>query len=409
MSAQTTSQSEVSFSIAVPDERLSILQQKLALTTFPDELEDAGWDYGAPLADIRRLVSRWKEGYDWRKHEAQLNADLPQFTKDIEVEGHGTLNIHYIHKKSEVVDAIPLLFVHGWPGSFIEVRKILPLLVHADAEHPSFHVVALSLPGYGFSEAPKKSGFALTQFAEVANKLMLSLGYNEYVTQGGDWGHMITRKIAQEYGHKHSKAWHSNFPITSPPHPIKRPFLLLSHLLFGYTPAENEGLKRVEWFMEKGRGYDAEQSTQPQTLGYSLADSPVGLLSWIYEKLVVWTDNYSWDDDEVLTWVSIYWFSRAGPTASLRIYYEVDKASPELFTTLQPTTIPLGYSFFPKELLPLPRRWLKAPNLVFQSEHESGGHFAAHEKPQELVGDLRKMFGKGGPAFGVVPGKMGYA
>ena len=113
MSAQTTSESEVSFRIAVQEEHISILQQKLALTTLPDELEDVGWDYGAPLADIRRLVSRWKEGYDWRKHEAQLNAELPQFTRDIEVEGHGTLNIHYIHKKSEVVDAIPLLFVHG--------------------------------------------------------------------------------------------------------------------------------------------------------------------------------------------------------------------------------------------------------------------------------------------------------
>ena len=179
------SESEVSFSIAVPDEHLSTLQQKLALTTFPDELEDAGRDYGAPLADIRRLVSRWKDGYDWRKHEAQLNAELPQFTRDIEVEGHGTLNIHYVHKKSEVVDAIPLLFVHGCesnnfdtyvllilshslgPGTFLEVRKILPLLVQADAEHPSFHVVALGLPGFGFSEAPKKPGFELPQFAEV--------------------------------------------------------------------------------------------------------------------------------------------------------------------------------------------------------------------------------------------------
>ncbi|KAF8817111.1 alpha/beta-hydrolase [Phlegmacium glaucopus] len=409
MSGQTASDSEVSFTIAVPDERLSTLQQKLALTTFPDELEGAGWDYGAPLADIRRLVSRWKEGYDWRKHEAQLNAELPQFTRDIEVEGHGTLNVHYIHKKSEVVDAIPLLFVHGWPGSFIEVRKILPLLVQADAEHPSFHVVALSLPGYGFSEAPKKAGFALAQFAEVGNKLMIALGYNEYVTQGGDWGHMITRKMAQEYGHKHSKAWHSNMPITAAPHPIHRPFLLLSHLLFSYTPVEKEGLKRAAWFQQKGIGYYTQQSTQPQTLGYGLADSPVGLLSWIYEKLVVWTDNYPWDDDEVLTWISIYLFSRAGPAASLRIYYEVIKATPDAFTSLQHTTIPMGYSYFPKELAPLPRRWLRAPNLVFQSEHDSGGHFASHEKPEELVGDLRKMFGKGGPAFGVVPGKVGYA
>ena len=127
MSTQSASESEVSFGIDVPEEHLSILQQKLALTNLPDELEDAGWDYGAPLADIRRLVSRWKEGYDWRKHEAQLNAELPQFTKDIEVEGHGTLNIHYVHKKSEVVDAIPLLFVHGCESNI--VTRIYSLLI----------------------------------------------------------------------------------------------------------------------------------------------------------------------------------------------------------------------------------------------------------------------------------------
>ena len=127
MSAQTVSKSEVSFKIDVPDEQLSILQQKLALTNLPDELEDAGWDYGAPLGDIRRLVSRWKEGYDWRKHEAQLNAELPQFTRDIEVEGHGTLNVHYVHKKSEVVDAIPLLFIHGCESDIIGTYN-LPIL-----------------------------------------------------------------------------------------------------------------------------------------------------------------------------------------------------------------------------------------------------------------------------------------
>jgi len=317
--------------------------------------------------------------------------------------------VHYVHKKSEVVNAIPLLFVHGWPGSFLEVRKILPLLVEQSPEHPSFHVVALSLPGYGFSEAPKKQGFEFTQYAEVGNKLMIALGYNEYVTQGGDWGHMITRKIAQLYGHKHSKAWHSNFPVANPPHPIRRPLLFLSHLLFSYTPAEQEGLKRTLWYSGKSGGYFEQQATQPQTLGYSLSDSPAGLLGWIYEKLVTWTDNYAWEDDEVLTWISIYWFSRAGPAASVRIYYEVMKAYPDLRNKPEPTTIPMGYSHFPKEIISLPRRWLKAPNLVFESEHDSGGHFAAHEKPQELIDDLRKMFGKGGPAFSVVPGRTGFA
>ncbi|KAF8957261.1 alpha beta-hydrolase [Flammula alnicola] len=380
---------EQPFKIAVLDDSIRLLQQKLAMTVLPDELDEAGWDYGAPLSDVRRLVARWKDGYDWRMHEAQLNNELPQFTRDIDVDGFGTLNIHYVHKKSKVGGAIPLLFVHGWPGSFLEVRKILPLLVEASSEHPAFHVIAFSLPGYGFSEAPKKKGFAEKQYAEVGNKLMLALGYNEYITQGGDWGYLITRTIAQFYGPKHSKAWHSNMAV--------------------YTPAEKEGLERTQWYQKKSAGYFHQQTTMPQTLGYGLADSPVGLLAWIYEKLVTWTDNYPWDDDEVLTWISIYWFSRAGPAASLRIYYEVMKISESAFTTTVATTIPMGYSYFPKELFALPRRWLKAPNLVFESEHKSGGHFAAHEKPKELVADVRKMFGKGGPAFGVVPGKTGYA
>ncbi|KAF4617281.1 hypothetical protein D9613_005860 [Agrocybe pediades] len=401
--------SEVPFNISVPDSHLEILQQKLALTTLPDELEDAGWEYGVPLADVRRLVARWKEGggYDWGKEEAKLNAELPQFTRDIDVKGFGALNVHYVHKRSEVVDAIPMLFVHGWPGSFIEVRKVLPLLVEGSPEHPAFHVVALSLPGYGFSEAPKKPGFELGQMAEV-------------VTQGGDWGEFITSRIARDYGKKHCKARHSNTPVAAPPHPVHRPLLLLTHLLavipfisavnpLAYTDRDKQNLERAMWYQKKQIGYFSQQSTQPQTLGYSLADTPVGLLAWIYEKLVLWTDGYQWDDNEVLTWVSIYWFSRAGPGASVRLYYEVFKANPDLLLTLKPIkTVPVGYSYFPKELIPFPRRWLKTPTLVFESEHDSGGHFAAHEKPNELVGDLRRMFGKGGPAFGVVPGKTGF-
>ncbi|KAJ7282441.1 Alpha/Beta hydrolase protein [Mycena rebaudengoi] len=369
---------ESPFSISISSEQLENLGRKLHLTKLPDELQDADWDYGAPLTDIRRLVDRWKSGYDWRKHEAALNMELPQFTRDIAVEGFGTLNVHYVHKKSVLDEAIPLLFVHGWPGSFIEVRKMMPLLTTVTPGHPSFHVVALSLPGYGFSEAPSKKGFRTPQYAEVGNKLMLALGYNEYVTQGGDWGGTITRKIAVDYGGKNSKAWHTNFAV--------------------YTAAS-------------GMGYLQLQSTQPQTVGYALTDSPVGILAWIYEKLVKWTDEYPWDDDEVLTWISVYWFSRAGPAASLRIYYEVTKEDALLPSPHfgQPT-IPMGFSFFPKEIFGFPRSWpRRTGNVVFEAEHTKGGHFPAHETPELLVGDLWKMFGKNGPAFGVVPGKSGYS
>ncbi|KAF5360420.1 hypothetical protein D9756_004974 [Leucocoprinus leucothites] len=397
---------ETPFKIAVSDQDLDLLKKKLDLARFPDELEDVGRDYGAPLKDIQRLVAHWKDGYDWRKHEAQLNEELPQFTRDIEVEGFGPLNVHYVHKKSSTGTAIPLLFVHGWPGSFLEVRKILPLLVEESPEHPSFHVVAIGLPGYGFSEAPKKRGFAIDQYAEISHKLMLALGYNEYVTQGGDWGAIITRTISAKYGGKHSKAWHTNFPVTAPPHPWNRPGLFLQYLVTRLTPAEKAGLERTQWFRTEGRGYFMEQSTQPQTLGYGLADSPAGLLGWIYEKLVNWTDDYPWTDDEVLTWISIYWFSRAGPAASVRIYYEYMKAGADFGGPA--VRVPTGYSFFPKELVALPRYWLRGKHVVFESQHESGGHFAAYERPKELVGDLRKMFGKGGPAFGAVASHNGF-
>ncbi|KAK0488141.1 Alpha/Beta hydrolase protein [Armillaria luteobubalina] len=398
---------ETPFKISIPDKKLKLLQQKLALVTFPDELEDSGKKYGAPLKDIQRLVARWKDGFDWRAQEAALNAELPQFTRNIDVENFGVLNIHFVHKRSEVGSAVPLLFVHGWPGSFIEVRKILPLLTASSPDHPSFHVVALSLPGYGFSEASKKQSFGLAQYAEVSHKLMLALGYNEYVTQGGDWGSLITRKIALIYGGKYSKAWHTNMPIARAP-TLYEPILYLRHLLTPYTAAEKAGLAHSKWFHDHGRGYSAEQSTQPQTLGYSLADSPAGLLAWIYEKLVNWTDAYPWDDDEVLTWVSIYLFSRSGPTASTRIYYEIWSSSDTAVMGERPA-LPHGVSFFPKELMSVPRIWTRTTgNIVFEAEHSSGGHFAAHEKPQELVDDLRKMFGKGGPAFGAVPGRTGY-
>ncbi|KAJ7062248.1 Alpha/Beta hydrolase protein [Mycena amicta] len=401
--------SESPFNISIPPALLSSLHQKLTLTRLPDELDDAGWEYGVPLADMQRLLERWQNGFDWRAQETKINEELPQFTRDIDVEGHGTLNIHYVHKKSERVDAIPLLFVHGWPGNFLEVRKILPLLVDAPPEHPTFQVVALSLPGYGFSEAPKKKAFLLDQYAEVGHKLMLALGYNEYVTQGGDLGFQITRRIACNYGGKHSKAWHTNFPMVQHPTFLGSPIAYLRALITPWTEFEKAGRKRTGWFLNSSRGYYAQHTSKPQTLAYSLADSPVGLLAWVYEKLVQWTDEYAWTDDEVLTWISTYYFSRAGPAASIRIYYEIHNRDKQFPPPAEAPTIPFGTSFFPKEVATAPRIWTRTlGNVVFEAEHTKGGHFAAHEVPELLVGDVRTMFGRGGPAFGVVPGRTGY-
>ncbi|KAH9017883.1 Alpha/Beta hydrolase protein [Lactarius hengduanensis] len=403
--------SEQPFKIAVSDDALALLKRKLGDTRLPDEVNAAEWAYGAPLADIRRLANRWKDGYDWRAHERKLNA-LPMFTRTFAVEGFGELDVHYIHQKSTAKGAIPLLFVHGWPGCFLEVTKVLPLLTAVSVDHPSFHVVAPSLPGYAWSEGVLEKGFHAKHYAEMTlalgssrycadhlypttqlfNKLMISLGYTEYVTQGGDWGHI------------HVKASHTNFPICEPP-TYGTPIVLLQCLIASFTSRERDAAAVSQNFFKNGMGYFREQSTKPQTLGFSLADSPVGLLAWIYEKLVTWTDSYPWTDDEVLTWISIYWFSRAGPAASVRIYYEIGDA----VIGFPATTVPVGLSFFPKELARFPKPLLRSKgNIVFESDHEAGGHFAAYEQPEALVGDLRKMFGKSGPAANVVPGCDGY-
>jgi pimeloyl-ACP methyl ester carboxylesterase len=175
------------YKIEVPQWKLADLQKRLALAKFPeDELEGAEWDYGVPLADVKRLTLFWRDQFDWPKAQEKLN-QLPHFTTSIQCDGFESLEIHFIHQKSDVDGAIPLLFVHGWPGSFLEATKIIKELT-SNGNHPAFHFVALSLPNYGFSEGPRKKGFAIEQYAETCNKLMLKLGYNEYATQGGDWG-----------------------------------------------------------------------------------------------------------------------------------------------------------------------------------------------------------------------------
>ncbi|KAH8978895.1 alpha/beta-hydrolase [Lactarius akahatsu] len=398
--------SEQPFKIAVPDDALALLKRKLDDTRLPDEVNAAKWAYGAPLADIRRLVTRWRDGYDWRTHERELNA-LPMFTRTIAVDGFGELSVHYVHQKSATKGAIPLLFVHGWPGSFLEVTKVLPLLASVSEDHPSFHVVAPSLPGYAWSEGVLEKGFNAKHYAELFHKLMISLGYTEYVTQGGNWGHILALTTASLYGPMHVKASHTNSPVCEPPTFFGSPILLLKYWITSFTSREREAASITENFFKNGMGYYAEQTTKPQTIGYSLADSPVGLLAWIYEKLITWTDAYPWTDDEILTWISIYWFSRAGPAASVRIYYELTLSGEVI--VFPKTAVPVGLSFFPKDVVQSPKVLLRSKGrIVFESEHKVGGIFAAYEQPEALVGDLRKMFGKSGPAAGVVPRCTGY-
>ncbi|KAK5446426.1 hypothetical protein LTS15_009765 [Exophiala xenobiotica] len=382
------------YTISIPESQIRDLNDRLDLAKFPDEPDDAQWELGAPLNNVQRLTKHWRQDFNWRKTEQKLN-ELPHFVTSIQAEGYENLKIHFLHKKSNRKDPIPLLFVHGWPGNFLEATKMLDSLTSVEDGEVSFDVVAPSLPNYGFSEGSKKRGFAMEQYAETLHKLMLRLGYTQYVTQGGDWG--------------------CNTDVGQAPSLLKNPLLAAEAALKPLSEREQQGITRTEWFDKEGFGYNLLQSTKPQTLGYGLTDSPIALLAWIYEKLHDWTDDYPWTDDEVCTWVSIYWFSTAGPAASCRIYYEMDRQGfwGERLTRAQLKSwhpgVKIGYSHFPRDIHVLPSTWTRTlGNVVFEKDHISGGHFAAWECPMEIVADVREMFGKGGGAYAVVEGRTGY-
>lgn len=232
---------------------------------------------------------------------------------------------------------------------------------------------------------------------------MLQLGYNHYATQGGDWGYAVTRMMGVLYP-EHCLASHTNFVrITQQPAELKDSDTPLEEW-------EKAGLERTKWFMTEGFGYNAAQTTKPATIGFALRDSPVALLAWIYEKLHDWTDDYPWSDDEVLEWVSIYQFSTAGPEASARIYYENTHSQQEITKKVLEYNgkVKLGLSWFPKDLIVPPKAWGRTlGDVVFEAVHGDGGHFAAHERPEVLAGDLKVMFGKEGGARGVVERLVG--
>lgn len=396
------------FQISVPETDIQRLKTKLSLATFPQDVDMSdSWAYGAPLKDVKRLAAYWQDGFDWRAAEARLNADLPQFTTAVPVEGFGDVDVHFVHQRSGRPGSIPLLFCHGWPGSFLEVVKVLPLLTGGggggagqDAgARPSYHVVAPSLPNFGFSGKVAKPGFGIRQYAQACHALMRQLGYDRYVTQGGDWGFAITGSMGVQYPGQVLASHMNMVGASAAPTLAGHPAQFVKHAVLPYSEAERAGLERTRWFREEGMGYNIEQSTRPHTLGFALADSPVALLAWVYEKLHDWTDGYPWTDDEVLTWISIYAFSTAGPDSSVRIYYERRRES---LSSPGPTCsdkVPLGLSYFPGDLMLPPNTWGRTLGpVVFEKRHEDGGHFAAYERPEQLVDDLSAMFGKGGSA-----------
>ncbi|KAI0966626.1 Alpha/Beta hydrolase protein [Xylaria arbuscula] len=398
------------FTINVPEAKIQRLRQKLSLCDLPDddspnaksEKEPASWARGVPVSEIKRLVTTWQTSYDWRKAEAHLNT-FPQFIAPIIIDGYGTYDIHHIHLRSPVPGSIPLLFLHGWPGSFVEATKIIRQLTQGDGTGGTrtFHVVAPSLIDFGFSSPSRAKDFSFEQHAEAYDKLMSVLGYNEYVIQGGDVGSLVTRYIAKKYGRTRCKAFHTNTAAATQPNEKTHPELHAEFLATPLTAAEQRGLERAGAFAKEGMGYFKQMTTRPLTIGYSLRDSPVGLLAWIYEKLRAWSDAYPWTDDEVLTWVSIHYFSTPGPEAPGNVYYAMEHSDPPAFAAAAAyVDVPFGVARFRNDLALVPRLWNRTLGpLVYEREHERGGHFAAWENPDAIVADLRRMFSDDGPAY----------
>lgn len=260
-----------------------------------------------------------------------------------------------------------------------------------------------------FFNTPQR-GFSLKHYGDVCNSLMLSLGYTKYVSQGGDWGSMITRMMGR-YHAKSLRGIHVNLAAIIPSSLLTAPLVLLKSVLSFpfWTAAERQGLKNGQEYSTDGNAYYNMHKTRPQTVAYCLSDSPVALLGWIYEKLEHWTDAYPWTNDEILTWISIYWFSTAGPGASVRTYFEATDSSTEYRGGGARDTafwkfvdVPLGVTQFPKDIVGVPRAFLQMlGNVVFQNWAGDGGHFAAWERPEFIADALREMFRDGGGAFGI--------
>lgn len=366
------------YRIDVPNAVLDDLKERLARTRWPEAETVDDWSQGIPLAYTRDLAAYWADGYDWRSREAALNRFDHHLTEI------GGLDIHFIHQRSPHDDALPLLITHGWPGSIAEFQKVIEPLVNPTSGRPedAFHIVCPSLPGYGFSGKPSRTGWGVDKIAQVWDTLMVRLGYDRYGAQGGDWGAAVTTQIGRNRGH--CIAIHLNMPIARPPAGSGGGDL---------TEDEQQALAAFAEHRKWGTGYSKQQSTRPQTLGYGLVDSPVGQLAWVVEKFWAWTDCDGHPEnvlsrDELLDNVMLYWVTGSG-ASSARLYWE----SFNRFVTDGRVDLPTGVAAFPKEILRTPRRWCEAAyNITRWSTMPRGGHFAAFEQPELFVDDVRAFF-----------------
>jgi pimeloyl-ACP methyl ester carboxylesterase len=365
--------------VRVPQAEIDLLHRKLDLTRWPERETSDGWEQGVPLARARDLVRHWRERYDWRRCEAVLNRFCPHRTT---IDG---LGIHFLHVRSPHPNALPLLVTHGWPGSVLEFHKVIAPLTEPERfggrREDAFDIVAPSLPGYGFSDKPTAPGWNVERIAAAWAELMQRLGYAHWVAQGGDWGAIVTTALAAAKPDG-LRAVHVNFVWATPREWPQSP-----------TDEERHALDLIQRYQRAESGYAIEQATRPQTLGYGLADSPVGQAMWIYEKFHGWTDcdgdpGNILTPDEILDQISLYWFTNSA-ASSARLYTESFHRQGRGTIDL-----PTGFSRFPKEILRSPRHWAAETftNIVHWRDVDRGGHFAALEQPEIFVRELRDCF-----------------
>ncbi|MFC0031650.1 epoxide hydrolase family protein [Micromonospora chaiyaphumensis] len=376
------------FRVAVPEADLDDLRRRLAATRWPDELPDVGWERGVPLGYLQELAEYWRTGYDWRAAEARLNR-YPQFRTDLD-----GAPVHFLHVRSPEPDAVPLLITHGWPGSVAEFLDVIGPLsdpaAHGGDPRDAFHLVIPALPGYGFSRPLPGPGWDVPRIARAWGDLMSRLGYERFAAQGGDAGSVISLALGALYPERLIGA-HVNMLMTFPGDPAE---------LSGLDDADRRRLELLGRFDTELSGYMRIQQTRPQTLAYGLTDSPVGQLAWIVEKFREWTDSAkapedAVDRDHMLTVASIYWLT-ATAGSSAQFYYEGAAAVRAAAAGAPPPPVraPVGVAVFPHDIFQPVRRFAERdyPTITHWTEFDRGGHFAAMEQPDLLVGDIRAFF-----------------
>ncbi len=363
----------------ISEEILDDLKNRIKNTRWPDEITCSNWNYGASLSFMKKLSSHWFNNFDWRKVEIEINS-FPNFIANID--DH---EIHFMHIKGKGVKSIPLIITHGWPGSFLEMMKLIPLLT--EDKDVSFDLVIPSIIGFGFSSPSKVEGCNSAFVAELWHKLMTELGYKEYGAQGGDIGSGISTWLSLKYP-ENLIGLHLNY-ISGSYKPYLRDGEQLTEEVVGFQKSA------LDWALKEG-AYSYIQSTKPLTLAYGLNDSPIGLCAWIIEKFNTWSDNNGsinsiFTCDELLANVTLYWITET-IHSSIRMYNENSK-HPLKFGENDFIKVPVGFAKFPKELPTPPRAYIeKSFNITHWTEMPVGGHFAGMEQPELLARDIKDFF-----------------